>query len=1164
MGNSVRYPKTTLTEKDMPTYPISWPEELTHHIATHWFNEEFSILRESLRGAFLSVEGKIAGMPIKGTVDVATVSVLTDTPVYDNTAGTLTAAGTATITPIDGITLVVGSRILVKDQVDAKHNGLYVVSVLGDGATVGYVLTRSVDADESVELTNNMIVGVRVGTINDDKRFQLTTDDAPIVIGTTDLVFEEYTGGGTMWVDIGSDTAAVTGSGYLISAASNPVDLTLPLAPNVGDQVKVKVYDVTNPVNVLRNFANIQGAASDYPVTNLSGFSLVYAGATEGWTITDNIIVPPILTADQIASFPVGASAINPLALASDARFPTTDEKASFPATASAALPLALESDTRFPTANEKASFPAGATAINPLALLSDIEGLEWTVISADTLAVNKIGYMIDGSTSTVDLTLPLGPSVGDIVGVAAFNVTNTVRVMRNGSNIKSIADDIELDVESGFTLAYTGATAGWILVTEISGGETIATVFDGIYCVKGTVTTKHDTIAAALVVAGGSGLVLVGPGSYAESITIDGDETVKSLGGANVTSITGAAATGARVTFAGTNSKINGFSILQPTDATPAILHNHAGVSTAKDCFLAGSGASGKGVSLTGAGTMIGSGITYVSGTCDTIFEVDGVGHMTINNFSVIGATAAAAFSASGGGKLSAQTGSISSSTLTDGFLVADGDVTIGEVNFLDTGTTVNGIHATHADSHIDAHGINMETNVDNHILVDPAIIPTAVHVSSADLIRDRISYDAAAAVSVAIQFSDSTEGDVGTCFHGEVAVGRPENGNELIAGEGDSYTRGMQVLTTDGTADATTDGGNLTDVSAAAASASGSTFTFQDVTAGHAIIVGSSLSGDTDVLKHWGLKTSQTTAAVEVTKRSFLVEKSTTAGWTPVGVMTTHSSNFYRYANELFIRTNTSEHLRYGLSAESTWNKRTINGDNLYWMRIRILTTVTTAPVFEQFKLSSNRFEANGDGTNTYHGNSRYITTLQGIGNIFAESGGVVNGNIAVGSGGLPTGWNHEYLNAELNADGDATYMQFNLPRGIDTSFPLEVDLTYGLDVQSATPASLIMSLIPVEVAGVIEADPSGGTAPIARTLGETETLTGKVGYSDTQSIDVSDSDKLQKTTFTGFDVSSYYEGDMCFVRLEGDNINTSDIIIFSLGFRTVFWTNGEHLNL
>ncbi|MDD2047331.1 phage tail protein [Pseudomonas putida] len=87
---------------------------------------------------------------------------------------------------VDGVVLVAGDRVLVKNQVTGSQNGIYVAAA---GAWV-----RSKDADENAEVTPALTVSVESGTTQADKIWQLTTD-APIIISTTVLVFQDITNG---------------------------------------------------------------------------------------------------------------------------------------------------------------------------------------------------------------------------------------------------------------------------------------------------------------------------------------------------------------------------------------------------------------------------------------------------------------------------------------------------------------------------------------------------------------------------------------------------------------------------------------------------------------------------------------------------------------------------------------------------------------------------------------------------------------------------------------------------------------------------------------------------------------------------------------------------------------------------------------------------------
>ena len=90
------------------------------------------------------------------------------------------------IQTVDGVLLPVDSRVLVKDQTQAKDNGIYVVPA-------GGAWRRAQDADASVEVTPGLFVSVEKGTANGDSVWQLVTD-APIVLGTTALAFEMVAG----------------------------------------------------------------------------------------------------------------------------------------------------------------------------------------------------------------------------------------------------------------------------------------------------------------------------------------------------------------------------------------------------------------------------------------------------------------------------------------------------------------------------------------------------------------------------------------------------------------------------------------------------------------------------------------------------------------------------------------------------------------------------------------------------------------------------------------------------------------------------------------------------------------------------------------------------------------------------------------------------------
>jgi hypothetical protein len=100
------------------------------------------------------------------------------------------AASTGSVTlatpgaTIDGVTLVAGDRVLLKNQTTGSQNGIYI----WNGAAAA--MTRAPDADVSAEVTSGMYTFVVAGTTNAATGWVLNTPD-PIVLGTTALTFAQ-------------------------------------------------------------------------------------------------------------------------------------------------------------------------------------------------------------------------------------------------------------------------------------------------------------------------------------------------------------------------------------------------------------------------------------------------------------------------------------------------------------------------------------------------------------------------------------------------------------------------------------------------------------------------------------------------------------------------------------------------------------------------------------------------------------------------------------------------------------------------------------------------------------------------------------------------------------------------------------------------------------
>lgn len=142
-------------------------------------------------------------------------------------ATTANLAALSGLLTVDGVVLVAGNRVLVKDQTTGSQNGIYV-------AAAG-VWSRAADFDENSEVTAGCLVMVTEGSTQPDTLWKLTTDD-PITVGVTSLVFANATGTASTPAQFDNSTKVAT-TAFVKTAQGNLAGLnaynasaTLPLS----------------------------------------------------------------------------------------------------------------------------------------------------------------------------------------------------------------------------------------------------------------------------------------------------------------------------------------------------------------------------------------------------------------------------------------------------------------------------------------------------------------------------------------------------------------------------------------------------------------------------------------------------------------------------------------------------------------------------------------------------------------------------------------------------------------------------------------------------------------------------------------------------------------------------------------------------------------------
>ncbi len=127
----------------------------------------------------------------KSYVDATRQGLDVKTSVRAATTANITLSGEQTV---DGVALVAGDRVLVKNQTNAAANGIYVVAT-GDWS-------RADDANSADNISAGLFTFVESGNANADSGWVLTADQ-PITVGGTDLNFVQFSGAGQVTAGAG-------------------------------------------------------------------------------------------------------------------------------------------------------------------------------------------------------------------------------------------------------------------------------------------------------------------------------------------------------------------------------------------------------------------------------------------------------------------------------------------------------------------------------------------------------------------------------------------------------------------------------------------------------------------------------------------------------------------------------------------------------------------------------------------------------------------------------------------------------------------------------------------------------------------------------------------------------------------------------------------------
>lgn len=183
---------------------------------------------------------------------------------------------------LDGVTLVTGDRVLVKDQTAAEENGIYVVQATG-------AAVRALDMNDAAEF-DGAAVFVKEGTANEGSGWTQTATVA--TVGTDTVSFSQFTGGALYTWGIG-----LSNSGNTINVNLGAGIIELP-----SDEVGIDLYDSSTGALILTADGSTRGTLTGNKLHLLLDGAGALAQGAGGLRINAASVTNAMLVNDSITT----------------------------------------------------------------------------------------------------------------------------------------------------------------------------------------------------------------------------------------------------------------------------------------------------------------------------------------------------------------------------------------------------------------------------------------------------------------------------------------------------------------------------------------------------------------------------------------------------------------------------------------------------------------------------------------------------------------------------------------------------------------------------------------------------------------------------------------------------------------------------------------------
>jgi hypothetical protein len=278
---------TTLSATDIPTLTAAKISDFDTQVRTNRLDQltapTASVTLNSQKITNLATPTADTDAATKAYVDASRSGLDVKASVRAATTANITLSGTQTI---DGVAVIAGDRVLVKDQSTASGNGIYVAAA---GAW-----SRSTDADTDAEVHAGMFTFVEEGTVNADSGWVLSTNN-PIVVGSTSLTFAQFSGAGQITAGAGltktGNTIDAVGTSNRITVNADSIDIASTYVGQTSITTLGTIGTGTWNGSVIGTTYGGTGVNNGSSTITLGG-SLTFSGAfTTAFTVTGNTSV---------------------------------------------------------------------------------------------------------------------------------------------------------------------------------------------------------------------------------------------------------------------------------------------------------------------------------------------------------------------------------------------------------------------------------------------------------------------------------------------------------------------------------------------------------------------------------------------------------------------------------------------------------------------------------------------------------------------------------------------------------------------------------------------------------------------------------------------------------------------------------------------------------